>query len=190
MLPSSRCLNVLATISFLSWLLASPQARAQSPDPAAPRDLMLEVFVNGNDTQKVAAFHQQDGHLYTAATELAAIGITLPAGADVGHIDITEVRGLSYVLDDRDQSLHLQLPVRSLSGHVLGIPRMAATVSASPPGALIDYDATAIAHNGRIDLYGYGSARLFGSFGTIQNDATVRRLGGSTHLTRLSTTYS
>lgn len=170
-------------------LLAGSPAQAQ---PTSARELLLEVIINGYDSQQIGSFQEQNGHLFATAGEWRALGLVPPEDArQDALIDSAEIAGVEAALDERSQTVRLKVPVRSLATHMIGDAQTTAhTQSASPFGALLNYDLTVTEHDGSVDAYGFGSARLFGAFGTAQSNFTATTSYGGVHAVRLDTTYS
>ncbi|WP_277968049.1 fimbria/pilus outer membrane usher protein [Sphingomonas echinoides] len=184
-------LNALAGWLFaVSLFVPASLATAQA---AGPRDLLLEVVVNGVDTEKVGAFQEKDGRLFATAEELRALGFATPtATADDALVDLAEIVSVPAIVDELAQTIALTVPVRGLAVHrVTGdLGREQVRTSSSPMGVLLNYDITATAHEGTFDAYGYGSARVFGGSGTFQNDFIVGHSRTGFHAVRLASTYA
>lgn len=190
MRPSYRLRKVVArSLILLVPALYGAMAQAQT---TATRDLLLEVYVNGHDTEKVGSFRERDGHVFATADELRALGLapTLPAGPD----DLVDLGGLvsqPVAIDEREQTISLTVPIDALAVHRVEETRVAAPpIAVSPTGLLVNYDVTATAHSGSVDAYGFGTARIFSRFGTLQSDFSVSHDRSRVRAVRLNTTYS
>ena len=181
--------RALATL-ILAPALPGVAAHAQT---AAARDLLLEVRINGVDTEQVATFHAANGHLSATADELRALGLVPPPGAAPDTlVDLADIAGVRATINEQEQSLSLEVPVAALAAHRIGqaaTPKRVAT-SASPTGILLNYDVTATGQAHALDAFGLGSARLFGAFGTLQADVSVTSSRAGLRAVRLGTTYS
>lgn len=182
-----------STVALALALLggAGPVRAASPAEP--PRDLLLEVYLNGIDTEQVGSFRADGAKLLATVEELAALGLAPPAGTRPGAmLDVRQLPGVRADVDERAQAVRMAVPVAGLARHRLD-PLSAAVGSArsdAPLGALVNYDVTATTRHASVDLFGLTSARLFGAFGTAQADFTLTRSASGLRAVRLGTTYS
>lgn len=182
-----------ASVVGFAWALlaiADGPACAQ----AASRNLMLEVFINGDDTGKIASFFDQDGGLFVKISELRSLGLDPPQSDDPDAlIDVATLVIIPPSIDERAQTIALNVPLDRLAVQNIEEGNGAAPPlfpsSAPPFGVLVNYDVTATQYAGSLDVYGFTSMRLFGRFGTIQNDVSLAH-ARSLRAVRLNTTYS
>ncbi len=166
--------------------------RAASP-AEPPRDLLLEVYLNGIDTEQVGSFRADGVKLLATVEELVALGLAPPAGTRPGAmLDVRRLPGVRADVDERAQAVRMVVPVAGLASHRLDPLSAAAGPAPSNAslGALVNYDVTATTRHASVDLFGLTSARLFGAFGTAPADFTLTRSASGLRAVRLGTTYS
>lgn len=188
----SSCLprrTIARSLTVLAPALIGTVAQAQT---TVVRDLLLEVYVNGNDTEKVGSFREKDGHVFATADELRALGLAPPLAADGDElVDIGGIVSQPVVMDERAQTISLTVPIKALIAHHVGNEQSTdRSIDTSPTGLLVNYDVTTTARSGYIDAYGIASARMFSRFGTLQSDFSVAHDRSHVRVLRLNTTYS
>ncbi len=157
------------------------QALSQDlPSDAGGRDLYLEVFVNGESTQLVAAFREDArGALTIDAEELANVGIKPDASAAVanGRIAIERLPQVTVVYDEQHQTIHFEAVSGARQARVVdaGFARRDRP-GPSPPGfgAVLNYSLVVSGESrNRPDnwdfqgLSGFFEPRLYGPYGVV-----------------------
>jgi outer membrane usher protein len=164
-------------------------------------DLQLEVKINGYAISLVAGFKMlDDGHIATQRSELEEIGIAVPgSGKPEEVIALDDLPGLSYVYDEENQAIELEVPDNlRLARNIEAQPKQDMPVAEAAPGIAVNYTAFAAASYDipRSDESFDGAnlsldARAFSKFGTLRQTGIV----GTTRfndaaITRLDTTFS
>ncbi len=109
--------NWLSDIILLTLLLAAFVLLAPIPSVSAEpsRDLQLEVLINGQKTNLIAAFKQVPGNgpgkgLFTARSELEELFVRPPATPQPADlVRLEDLGGVSYKIDEPTQTLHLMV---------------------------------------------------------------------------------
>ena len=150
-------------------------ARANTTEATAP--LLLEVFINGRDTGKIAEFVQRNDTLLLQAGDLEALGLRGPKpGDDTGTlIPLTALTGLQYRVDALAQSLFITAPTDSLLTKTLAAAetgRVQAPIETGL-GATLNYDLVGT-RSGREDfLSGLFDLRGFSPWGIASSGVLV-----------------
>lgn len=181
--------GLILLVPALLGAMAQAQAQAQT---SVARDLLLEVYINGHDTEKVGSFRERDGHVFATADELRALGLVpTPTAARDELVDLGVLVSQPVAIDEREQTISLTVPIGALAAQRVGEDRATApSVEVSPTGLLVNYDVTATAHSGSVDAYGFATARIFSRFGTLQSEFAVSHDRSRVRASRLNTTYS
>jgi outer membrane usher protein len=112
--------RVLRRIVCSVALLAFPIAGAGQPDSPAPRELYLEVFVNGRAMNLVTRFTDHgNGLLVADADELRNSGILPDAAARRGEVRLDQLPGLRWDLDEAAQTISFEATDTALAPHVV-----------------------------------------------------------------------
>jgi outer membrane usher protein len=186
------CLRRKAIIWSMAVVSPAAHASMAHAQTTSFRDLQLEVYINGIDTERVGSFRQKGKSIFATAEELRSLGIVPPVGvAPEGLVDLAKVLIEPPALDERAQSISLRVPISALTAHRVGEDLIVGqSPISSPTGLLVNYDITATAHRGSVDADGLATARLFGGFGTLQSDFNVTHFRSQVRAVRLNTTYS
>ncbi|MCR4265402.1 fimbria/pilus outer membrane usher protein [Nitratireductor sp. ZSWI3] len=201
---------LLMSAGFLTPINA-PQALAEAipapgPDGSSARDLQLEVYVNGDSTELIASFHEdEDGTLVIEPEQLSNVGLD-PAETAVrpdGLVDIAQLPGVSYTYDEAAQSIHFEVAFDALSTRIIrahkNVSEEEATGAAkSSFGALMNYTVYASTGGDDIDdmwsfegVSGWLEGRVFGPFGVISHSHLARSSTNDRYgSTRLDTNWS
>lgn len=194
---------------FQAWASAIPEisgADAGEFPFNAPRDLQLEVFINGTSTELIASFRQSpDGTLSVVSNELRSVGIE-PAGAEAdqnGWISVRDIPGVSYEFDEAAQAIRFSVPFSARSTRIIDAQtaspeRSSKEEASSDFGGLVNYTLFAsTGGSGFSDLGGFEGAsgwfegRVFGHFGTLTSSHIANTSSGGRYgSTRLDTTWS
>ena len=142
---SKRFAIGLVFLLALSLAQLNPAPASAEPEPV---ELQLEVKVNGYPLNLIASFSQlADGKLASPRSELAELGIAAPGeGADDELIALNLIPGLSYVYDDLNQTIELEVANSSRIAKTVDTGREGETVAASSGNGLaVNYSAYAAA---------------------------------------------
>ncbi|MBB6185608.1 fimbria/pilus outer membrane usher protein [Oleiagrimonas soli] len=135
-------------------LLVGPQL-AYGAHPAVRfeldnRDLLLQVWINGRNTQLDAAVIQRNGDLWMDRDTLAAAGLRFQRDDPVGpRVDLSKLAGIHVQLDETGQRLLIDAAGDRLQPERIHVdaPRLA-TPDPTASGMVLNYDVTA-AHDQR-----------------------------------------
>ncbi|KSV64858.1 hypothetical protein N185_34290 [Sinorhizobium sp. GW3] len=167
------------------------------------RALYLEVFINGETTGMVGHFQERDGNLYAEAKELQEVGLKSMEDAREtdGLINLSKISGLSYALDEAQQSLNVTADMAVRSAKVIdlapeedsdGMPIR------SDIGAILNYSLFAGTSNLTADeedlvrgVSGSFDARFFSPYGALSQSFIAGYMDGQVDdFVRLNTTWS
>ena len=175
------------------WLAPAAAAPAPtSPQPPAPTEaaaasgiLLLQVFINGHDTGKIAEFTQRGGTLFIKPDELDDLGFRLPAGpvsAD-GLLPLRSLPGLQYRLDQMTQTLQVTAPNDVLKPELLlaGATATPQIPIESGTGATLNYDVVGTSSAGQNQLAGQFDLRGFSPWGVASTNFIVSPYESETH---------
>jgi outer membrane usher protein len=211
-MQKSPLINGSVGAVFICLFLSVPVLRAQEvPNlPAAttgqqegPREVYLEVFINNASMKMIGNFKQRaNGSLAATAGELREVGIKPPAGAaDDKLIELGDLPGLSYQVDEETQRLYVQATDKGRAPHVINVRQQQEGTIPAPQagyGAVLNYSLYASSNNlsaGSSNLFqgisGSFDARLFSPYGTLSQSFLAGYSDGSLDgVTRLNTTWS
>ena len=167
-----------------SALLSAAQARAY------PRNLRLDVSVNGRRIDAISAFRQlADGQIVARVDELASIGVEAHGHKD-DWIALASIAGLSYAYDEPRQAISLTAEPRCLLPRRISVARHDPAGYIAPEadwGALLNYDLFASAARNDPRVYGAFDGlsatlegRLFSPFGIAEQTGVVGKTTSST----------
>lgn len=177
---------------------------SQVPLAAEPRQLQLEVFINGDSRELIAEVRQDaDGTLAIEPEQLRNVGIE-PAkeaiGAD-GLVDIARLPDVSFEYDESNQTIYFDVEYDALSARVIDAHEAGEAGKNEPSssiGALVNY--TLFASTGGDDLSeiwgfegasGWFEGRVFSPLGVITNSYIASSSSNDFYgSTRLDTTWS
>ena len=168
---------------------------------AADNKLLLEVVINGRDTQKLADFVERDTPrdgkhktaLYATRADLRDLGLRTPARHD--HPDgelvcLSNLPGITYRVDGPTQTLDIHAADNAL------IPAsLDGQASAKLPpvrtgtGAVLNYDVSETFDAGRLAVRGLLDGRVFSQGGVLDTQYLLAA-GPDAGVTRLDTTLS
>ncbi len=151
-------------------LAALPAAQAD----AAESKLLLEVVINGRDTQKIADFVQRGvSAIYASRADLRDLGLSLPAakGArDADLVGLSDLPGLSYRIDGPHQTIEITAADRALIASNLNAPAgpSGAATLRTGTGAVLNYDFTeTYGPGGGIAVHSLLDGRVFTAGGVL-----------------------
>ena len=180
---------------LLAQAAGSQACATESVPPNASetdRALLLEVWLNGNPTNKVGDFVERGAALFATRKELRDLGISIPPGNDMDEVELTGLTGLSYSINEKLQQVRIELPISRLSRQELEVSgkRKEYELLPSSLGAVVNYDLTATAGDGGYSMAGYAEGRLFWRYGVLSSGSVISSGGSGAGLTRLDTTYT
>jgi len=193
---------------FLLFALALRPLVAQIPAAQVPASqanndetLLLEVHINGQSTGKIGEFTMRNGKLMVKPDELRDLGVKIPdspASRSGGLIALSDLPGVTYTLDQKNQILefatgdsHLvRTIVRPNGSEGATAPR----VVQSGTGITLNYDMIGTFASGSNTGAGSVDARFFSPLGILTSD-WLGFIGGTVGPTantavRLDTAYS
>jgi len=184
---------------LIALLLNSPLARAEPVD-SAPVQLQLDVRINGFPLNLIAGFAQlPDGKVASPRSELTELGVVVPGeGADDELIVLDTLSGVSYVYDESNQSIELELPNSARLARDLDGGNGEFLPAESGNGVVLNYtayaaggydipDSRALTDGGSLSLDG----RAFSKFGTLRQTGILGTTTFSDFTAlRLDTTWS
>jgi outer membrane usher protein len=183
--PSSSVLSPGAAAAALA-------AAAQAHDIT----LFLEVFINGEPTNKIVSFIQRDGHLWIQQSDLRALSIDILATGhapnDAEQIDLSSLTGVHYRYLASQQRIELSLSDAVRAPYALGRTHAANTHAASGTGLVLNYDGYVSTDPQLLDSTIFTVStqqRLFSPLGVVENAEITTFSNGLTRSQRLSTTY-
>jgi outer membrane usher protein len=172
-----------------AFLLAPLLARAQGQE----QTMLLAVIVNERATDKIVEFRQRGGDLVATRSELRGLGLQVPPGPDNGEIALGRLTGLKFRVDQRQQVLHISVPVETLA-----LTRINAQEKSSlrdvpitrDRGAVLNYDVFAMAAKGSVSGSGVFEGRLFTPAGLLTGTMLATAGNDYASVRRLDTTYT
>ena len=156
------------------WLLPLILLLSCLPGWAAePGDelLLLEVAINGRDTNLVAQFTRRQRELYASAAELRSLNLRVDGGDD----ELIAIRALAsrIQLDEAAAKVNLEIAPRFMNITDIEANSAAARVPLSPAaqGAVLNYDLLASSGQGQHALGGLFDARWFSGSAVVSSSA-------------------
>ena len=145
-------------------------------DPApANQPLFVEIVLNGQPSGDVVPMTLRlDGPVVSKA-DLRAAGLLISGD---GPVDVARIQGLEAQYDAAQQALRLEASPDLLpTNHIVAENRERSPTVANV-GAMLNYDAY-VQHSGDVTTASlWTEQRLFGPFGTLSNDGTLRAAHG------------
>ena len=171
-----------------SLALATFPHRTRAQAAEGNRDLVLAVVINDHPLDITGDFVERDGQLFADSRDLDTMGLRV--GASGALIGLQNLRGVSYRLDERTQTVYITASYAALRPTALDL-RNAARDSRAPSetgfGAVANYNLVATHASGHtvaeavLDTRvftpkGVGSAGFIGNMGTGQDVRPFIRL--------------
>jgi outer membrane usher protein len=145
-------------------------------DPApASQPLFVEIVLNGRPSGDVVPLMLRFGQQMVNSADLRAAGLLVPGD---GLVDVAHMHGLTAQYDAMGQTLRIDASPDLLpTSHIVAENRERSPTVANV-GAMLNYDAY-VQHGGSITSASlWTEQRLFGPFGTLSNDGTLRAVQG------------
>jgi outer membrane usher protein len=141
----------------------------------ADQTLLLDVVINGNDTEKIGEFTSRNGALFAKPDELADIGLKVPEETpktEDGLIALGALPGITTRLDEATQKLFIEAGLERLLPNILGAGVNAGPIKLeSGTGATLDYDVTGTETSGVGAGAGAFDFRVFSPYGVASTTA-------------------
>ena len=180
----------LALIVGLCGTLPLPAAAAAANDDTR----LFEVYINGRTTNLQAEFAEHGKKLFATISDLHDLGLRtdgLHPGAD-GRVELGEISGLTYVVDERHQVLRLTLGDRRRVAHKVARDTGIHTAPLSTPefGAVLNYQFDGTEVYGRAETETALDGRISTPWGVGATSWLVNTGLPIKALTRLDTNYT
>lgn len=189
-------------------LLTGMAQEGISPSTFDAIPLYLDVTINGQPTQTVAAFYQKDGRLYADLEDLGQLGLETAqlrnlAGLRTIRVDraqagearliaLDQVPGLQYHYDASHQAIALIAGDRLVAPNQIGQRPSSSLPAAADTGLVLNYDAFLQGspdHDATTTLSVSNEERLFSRLGIFGNTGVARAGGGLDPYTRLDSAW-
>ncbi len=184
---------MLVTLATRGASLAHGETLPDLAGPAsAPRDLYLEVRVNGEPTSALTHFRQVGGRLVTNGEALERVGLVLTRIGAVpqSEIALDDISGLRYDYDPGTQTVDLKVPDRLRKPQQLNARvRDVLPAATTSRGFALNYDVYAQSDS-RQPVALYSEARYFDRYGVFSSTGTAYLGRGSNRYVRYDTTWS
>jgi outer membrane usher protein len=164
-------------VTALPLKTASEGGKEKSSDGNTDVILILEVTVNGHPIGKIGEFTLSNGKLMARSEELRNLGFQVPPtfalGAD-GMITLSDLPGLTWSIDQRNQVLHIVtsdlslLPMRRLSNGKE--EQVGARVIESGTGVTLNYDIAGTLASGQNGADASLDLRSFSPWGVVSSN--------------------
>ncbi|WP_454885516.1 fimbria/pilus outer membrane usher protein [Sphingomonas oryzagri] len=153
----------------------------------ADQPLFVELVLNGQAGGEIVPMRTADGHNLVDAALLRKAGLNV---AGDGPVDVAHIRGVQSTYDAAGQTLRLDVSPDLLpTNHISPFARERSATVANV-GAMLNYDAYVQTGDGVTTASLWTEQRLFGPFGTISNNGTLRTGDGvKTGYLRYDTRY-
>jgi len=187
------------TASDPTSAIANAAAFAAAINGDLDESLQLEVQVNGNSTGKIGEFTMRKGKLMAKADELRDLGFRVSRSPSGGLISLSDIPGLTWTLDRKNQVLNVTvgnahlLPTMLQSSRGQGLEGDREIESGM--GATFNYDISNTVAGGQDSATGSIDMRAFSPVGVLSS-GWLAYAGGASGGTltnaaiRLDSTYS
>ena len=176
-------------MAFAAW---------STPAMAVDQTLLLDVRINGRQSQKVGEFILRDGRLFATRTDLRDLGFRVASIGQSDLMPLSELTRLKWRIDQTTQTLHVDAPDETLLPTIVGARSRVddELTLESGIGAALDYQFSAVTGGGGSwSASGLIDFRIFSPAGLVTSGVLVsagdhsRRNSGPIAI-RLDTTYS
>jgi outer membrane usher protein len=191
-------MRALAVILALALSTAVPQLAFADAFDSAQRNLLLEVWLNGQSRAVAVQVTDRGGDLWVARGDLGAIGIKDVADHECkdGQVPLNRIAGLRVAIEEGKQQLLVTAAAERLATTILDLRRgTGSAVTGTPVNALVvDYDAvvteTDVTTSLRKTSFDAALAvSAFTEFGTISTTGFAHADGEERKLVRLDSTW-
>ncbi len=179
------------------WLflcMGPAPASAATAAPAAPQNLILEVWINGQDTNALVRLVDRGGRWWASRSDLLDAGINVNIPADHGLVPLAGLDGIVADIDQADQRLIVHARPDCLAPQRIDLRQPAAHAEPSSTTGLVgsyDFTATTGDFNHSAQTSGVDAAlgaTLFAPLGTLTMTGFAQTLDGANQAVRLDTT--
>lgn len=157
-----------------------------------PRDLYLEVSLNGQPTTLIAHFREVNGHLTATGKDLSELGFAIERMglAESGEVRLDAIPGLRYRYDAGRQAIDLQVPDTIRKPYSFDTRQLTAPPPASSSrGLVFNYDAFVQTDTSqRLALW--SEERYFDPIGVFSNTGILYLDDDATRYVRYDTSWS
>ncbi|BCH28967.1 fimbrial protein [Mesorhizobium sp. L-8-10] len=205
LLSTAMTVPALRGMDAIAEAFAATASGTEAAAPDGPRELQLEVFIDGEPTGWIAAFRRDaDGRLSIEPYQLRNVGIE-PIDAATrpdGRIDIGALPDVSYEYDEAGQAIRFIVGFDARSARIIEAQESDAETPQTKPqssyGALANYTLYASTGGKEIDdlwafngVSGWLEGRLFSPFGVFSSSYVATSAPNEIYSsTRLDTTWS
>ena len=189
-----------ALILAVALTVALPRLVLAEALENAPRNLLLEVWLNGQSRAVAVQVTDRDGVLWVACSDLGAIGIKDVADHECedGQVPLNRIAGLRVSIEEGEQQLLVTAPADRLATTVLDLRRRSehSVVTGTPVNAfVIDYDAVVTETDATTSLRktsfdAAGALSAFTPFGTFATNGFVHSDPDEDKLVRLDSSWT
>lgn len=175
---------------------------SELPQPGAPREVLLEVHINGQDGYGDATLMSLDTDpnksLYATASELKHWRLLQPdieprEYAGDKYYPLRAIPGLDYHVDNSTATLWITVPAKDFTGtNIVGGPLAKNPMpQATPPGGFLNYDFFATRDpTAGTTVNGLFEAGVFNNWGVGTSQFLAQNVGRAhSHLIRLETVW-
>lgn len=173
----------------------SPALPEPAPQQAsAGEELWLSARINAQGEGETALFVKTpDGKLLARREDLARWRLKSSvaiAHAGEDYVPLASLEGLSYRLDEGNQSLELQAPPALFNATQIGSTAEAAAAMPTTSGGFLNYDLFASRDDTSTLLNGLLEAGIYGNLGVATSSFLRRDLGTQAETLRLDSTWT
>ncbi|USI71597.1 fimbria/pilus outer membrane usher protein [Sphingomonas morindae] len=183
-----RCLlSLLLALGLVGAQAARATALPAFEAAPAEQPLFVELVLNGQAGGDIVPLRLSGGGALVDAALLRKAGLSV---AGEGPVDVSRIRGVQSTYDAAGQTLRLDVSPEMLpTNHISPTARDRAQTVADL-GAMLNYDAYVQTADGATTASLWSEERLFGPYGTISNNGTLRTgTGVRTGYLRYDTRY-
>ena len=166
--------------------------QTQSDD--APRQTLLEVWINGRPTGDTAFLMEKGARLYAAGSDLKqwrlryGTAAALQYGA-VEYIPLESLEGVTFRTDSKTMRLLISAEARAFSTSRFGLYDNGLLEPVVTTGGFFNYDVMLQGTRSESDASALGEVGIFGSAGLLVESFAYRDVPEGRDLIRLETTY-
>jgi outer membrane usher protein len=174
--PAAATGPVVSSSTTADSLATTDPGTTGGPSATSDEALYLDIQVNGHSIGRIGEFTLRHGILIARPDELRELGFRVPvsrASETGGFIDLSDLPGLTYVLDEKNQVLRVTASDSALLPNLLQpIGREPAGVSRvieSGTGVTLNYDTVGTFSGGQMGGSGSMEMRAFSPWGILSS---------------------
>lgn len=158
-------------------------------------EVFFAVRINGTLVADFARLLQaESGRFYASQAQFAAWNLRLPGQGTLeyagGAYYPLNVHGITYRLDQRQQTLVLAAPADAFAERVHDLNARAAADAVTPqPGVFVNHDVQVSRAEGAFGVAGLAEVGFFSKLGVLTTRLAGHNIGGSSLLSRLDTQF-